>query len=164
MARMIGGQPTPVAITVPRHASAPASDELVAEVKKLAESEGKRFCNDFGGTSQTARSRAMSQASEWNSLLISARASRGPQWDVGIQQYLVDNNSDLFYNPTPLHNTESPNDPRESEAPDGMDFTPGMGSGALYSNSEAGTPATPKFGDDGPVTERRRTRGGGGGY
>lgn len=31
-------------------------------------------------------------ASEWNSLLITARAERGPQWDVGTQQY-VDLNS-----------------------------------------------------------------------
>ena len=25
-------------------------------------------------------------ASEWNSLLMTARAERGPQWDVGTQQ------------------------------------------------------------------------------
>lgn len=27
-------------------------------------------------------------ASEWNSLLMTARAERGPQWDVGTQQYV----------------------------------------------------------------------------
>jgi hypothetical protein len=59
MARGVGLQPSSVVITVPRHASAAASDELVAEVKKLAEEEGKHFVNDFGGAPQTARSRAM---------------------------------------------------------------------------------------------------------
>lgn len=59
MARGVGLQPASVTITVPRHASAAASDELVAEVKKLAAEEGKHFVNDFGGAPQTARSRAM---------------------------------------------------------------------------------------------------------
>ncbi len=27
-------------------------------------------------------------ASDWNSLLLTARAARGPQWDVGTQQYV----------------------------------------------------------------------------
>lgn len=59
MGRTVGGGPIPVSITVPRHASAAATDELIAEVKKLAEAEGKHFRYDFGGTPQTARSRAM---------------------------------------------------------------------------------------------------------
>ncbi|KAG9114456.1 hypothetical protein FRC07_007632 [Ceratobasidium sp. 392] len=154
MARGVGTQANPVILTVPRHASAAASEELINEVKKLAAEEGKNFVNDFGGGPQTARSRAMAQASEWNSLLISARAARGPQWDVGIQQYLVDKESDLYYNPTPLSQTDAPND---SEAPDGPEMASGIGN-----NSEGGTPLTPRFGDDGPVMERRSTRNRGG--
>ena len=34
-------------------------------------------------------------ASEWNSLLMTARAERGPQWDIGTQQcvplFFIDN-------------------------------------------------------------------------
>ncbi|KZP23828.1 hypothetical protein FIBSPDRAFT_857983 [Athelia psychrophila] len=45
---------------------------------------------------------AMDSASEWNSLLMTARAERGPQWDVGTQQFLVDHGSDLYYDATPL--------------------------------------------------------------
>jgi hypothetical protein len=102
MARGQSAQPASIVVTVPRHASAVASEDLLAEVKKLAESEGKRFAYDHAGASQTARSKAavslvskfaptatnqsQAQASEWNSLLVSARAARGPQWDVGIQQ------------------------------------------------------------------------------
>ncbi|QRV75622.1 hypothetical protein RhiJN_03637 [Ceratobasidium sp. AG-Ba] len=157
MAREVGTQPTSVVITVPRHASAAASEELINEVKKLAESEGKHFVNDFTGTPQMAKSRAMYQASEWNSLLLSARASRGPQWDVGIQQYLVDKESDLYYDPTPLSQTDASND---NEGPEGSESAPGMGN--MQSNSEGGTPLTPRFGDDGPVMERRQTRARGG--
>ncbi|KAG8701639.1 hypothetical protein FRC08_003976 [Ceratobasidium sp. 394] len=161
MARGVGTQPDSVVLTVPRHASAAASEELINEVKKIAGEEGKNFVNDFGGGPHTARSRAMAQASEWNSLLTGARAARGPQWDVGIQQYLVDKESDLYYNPTPLSQIDNPNDPsRASEAPDGFELAPGM-AGNMQPNSEGGTPLTPRFADDGPV-ERRRTRAGGG--
>ncbi|KAI5119437.1 hypothetical protein M0805_008376 [Coniferiporia weirii] len=41
-------------------------------------------------------------ASEWNSLLLSARAQRGPFWDMGTQQFLVEKESALYYDPTPL--------------------------------------------------------------
>ncbi|KAG8736944.1 hypothetical protein FRC10_008699 [Ceratobasidium sp. 414] len=162
MARGVGTQPGSVVLTVPRHASAAAPDELINRAKKLAEEEGRIFVNDFGGGPHTGRSRAVAQASEWNSLLVSARAARGPQWDVGIQQYLVDKESDLYYNPTPLSQTDGPNDPsRASEAPDGSELAHGMGN-HMQPNSEGGTPLTPRFGDDGPVMERRRTRAGGG--
>jgi hypothetical protein len=74
---------------------------------------------------------------------------------------MVDKESDLFYNPTPLSNTEPANDPsRASEAPEGTDFTHGID--MMLSHSEGGTPAAPRFGDDTLVPERRRTRGGGG--
>ncbi|CAE6395993.1 unnamed protein product [Rhizoctonia solani] len=160
---MARGQPTtPVVVTVPRHASALISGDLVTEIKQLAESEGKQFANDHGGSSQSARSKAAVQASEWNSLLISARASRGPQWDVGLQQYLVDKDSSLYFDPTPLAAANDSGSPT-GEGPDGMDLTSG---GPNMGNSETGTPITPKTGEDGsaPPFERRRTRGGGGGY
>lgn len=62
-------------------------------------------------------------ASEWNSLLLTARAERGPQWDIGTQQYvsgseccsitwvtdflhccrfLVEEYSELYYDPSAL--------------------------------------------------------------
>ncbi|CAE6495255.1 unnamed protein product [Rhizoctonia solani] len=155
-----GEPPTPVSITVPRHGSAVASGDLLTEVKQLAESEGKHFANDHGGSGQSARAKAAVQASEWNSLLISARASRGPQWDVGLQQYLVDKDSNLYYDPTPLTATNESGSPT-GDGQDGMDLT----SGQNLVNSEGGTPITPKTGEDGsaPPFERRRTRAGGGG-
>lgn len=71
-------------------------------------------------------------ASEWNSLLMTARAERGPQWDIGTQQYaycaclhvcivlnvvrfMVDEFSDLYYDPTPLREYEKEG---KSEEPD----------------------------------------------
>ncbi|KAF8676976.1 Vps51/Vps67 [Rhizoctonia solani] len=145
---MARGQPTtPVVVTVPRHASALISGDLVTEIKQLAESEGKQFANDHGGSSQSARSKAavrVVQASEWNSLLISARASRGPQWDVGLQQYLVDKDSSLYFDPTPLAAANDSGSPT-GEGPDGMDLTSG---GPNMGNSETGTPITPKTGED----------------
>ncbi|THH06422.1 hypothetical protein EW145_g4095 [Phellinidium pouzarii] len=41
-------------------------------------------------------------ASEWNSLLLSARAQRGPFWDIGTQQFLVEKESELYYDSTAL--------------------------------------------------------------
>ncbi|CAE7075259.1 unnamed protein product [Rhizoctonia solani] len=154
-----GEPPQPVVLTVPRHGSAATSGDLLTEIKQLAESEGKQFANDHGGSGQSARSKAAAQASEWNSLLISARAGRGPQWDVGLQQYLVDKDSNLYFDPTPLTaESVSPN----AEGQDGMDLASGQHPG----NSGTGTPITPKTGEDGsaPPFERRRTRAGGGGY
>lgn len=58
MARQQVGQPAPIVVTVPRHASAAASDDLLTEIKKLAESEGKHFAYDHAGPSQSARSKA----------------------------------------------------------------------------------------------------------
>ncbi|CAE6474560.1 unnamed protein product [Rhizoctonia solani] len=159
---MARGEPTaPVIITVPRHGSAATSGDLLNEIKQLAESEGKQFANDHGGSRQSARSKAATQASEWNSLLISARAARGPQWDVGLQQYLVDKESSLYYDPTPLTATNESGSPN-GDGQDGMDLSSGQNMG----NSESGTPITPKTGEDGsaPPFERRRTRAGGGGY
>lgn len=65
-------------------------------------------------------------ASEWNSLLLTARSQRGPQWDVATQQYvlrlyplsallnlycfssrfLVDRDSHLYFDHTPLIPTQ----------------------------------------------------------
>jgi hypothetical protein len=59
-------------------------------------------------------------ASDWNSLLLTARAERGPQWDVGTQQcvtrppppytprltypfrFLIEQGTELYYDPTPI--------------------------------------------------------------
>ncbi|KAF9509808.1 hypothetical protein BS47DRAFT_1487772 [Hydnum rufescens UP504] len=44
----------------------------------------------------------MESSSDWNSLLLTARAQRGPQWDVVTQQFMVDHNSGVYYDSTPL--------------------------------------------------------------
>jgi len=54
-------------------------------------------------------------ASEWNSLLTSARAQRGPQWDVGTQQFQVDFGSALYYDPTPLLEVLKQQRPQEED-------------------------------------------------
>jgi hypothetical protein len=68
------------------------------------------------------RTGGQESTSDWNSLLLTARAQRGPQWDVASQQYvmirslpnlicmltrirprfMVDKGSDLYYNYTAL--------------------------------------------------------------
>lgn len=73
--------------------------KLTAEVKSIAQAKRIR-----AETSQPNPdlAQAIESASEWNSLLMTARAERGPQWDVGTQQFLVDKYSDLYYDSTPL--------------------------------------------------------------
>ncbi|KAF8339588.1 uncharacterized protein EI90DRAFT_3037168 [Cantharellus anzutake] len=61
----------------------------------------------------------MESASDWNSILLTARAQRGPQWDVMTQQFLVDRGSPLYYDATALRpgseEKERPKDEGESQ-------------------------------------------------
>lgn len=82
----------------------------------------------------SSQSTFQKSSSEWNSLLLTARAQRGPQWDITTQQsvfnttlgvhicsqsypsrFQVDRGSHLYYDPAPL----APNVP-----PSGAESTP----------------------------------------
>ncbi|KAI9566781.1 hypothetical protein HD554DRAFT_2112381 [Boletus coccyginus] len=62
-----------------------------------------------------ALAQSIEAASEWNSLLTSARAQRGPQWDVGTQQFQVDFGSALYYDPTSLLEVLKQQRPQEED-------------------------------------------------
>ena len=97
-------------ITVPRHNAQRIGPSLTAEIHANARQEGvliqlpppiqeqpssagpSAVCSSHCFvTFDSFYSYANSQenASEWNSLLISARAQRGPFWDIGTQQLVV---------------------------------------------------------------------------
>jgi len=95
--------PRALKIRVPRQNAQRLGPSLTAEVQNVCQQDNvivqlpppvQEQPNSAGPSSENA--------SEWNSLLISARAQRGPQWDVGTQQFLVEKESELYYDPTPL--------------------------------------------------------------
>ncbi|KAJ3988939.1 hypothetical protein F5890DRAFT_1402002 [Lentinula detonsa] len=95
---MAPGKPVGVIkVQVPRHNAQRIGAKLTAEVETQADSAGIR--TDVGQSSHEM-TQAIESASEWNSLLLTARAGRGPQWDVGTQQFHVEEYSDLYYDPT----------------------------------------------------------------
>ncbi|KIY44013.1 hypothetical protein FISHEDRAFT_77928 [Fistulina hepatica ATCC 64428] len=89
-----------IKITVPRlNAEKVTKTRLLNEVKAQSSHKGgpaDLFQIDI------ALSQAAENASEWNSLLTTARADRGPQWDIGTQQFLVEEYSELYYDPSLL--------------------------------------------------------------
>ncbi|KLO17220.1 hypothetical protein SCHPADRAFT_868500 [Schizopora paradoxa] len=90
-------------ITVPRHNAQRLGPALTGAVKAICKEEN--VIVDLPPPVQEQPSSAgpsAENASEWNSLLITARAQRGPQWDIGTQQFLVEKESELYYDPTPL--------------------------------------------------------------
>ncbi|KAH6913112.1 hypothetical protein BKA70DRAFT_1261908 [Coprinopsis sp. MPI-PUGE-AT-0042] len=91
--------PKTIKISVPRHNAHPIGAKLDAEIKRQA--KAKRTNVD---TSQPTSEliQAIESASEWNSMLTTARAERGPQWDIGTQQFLVEEGSDLQFDATEL--------------------------------------------------------------
>jgi len=97
---MAPGKPVKVIkVKVPRHNAQRVGAKLSGEIKHLARTRNIR-AEIYQPSPEVAQ--AVESASEWNSLLITARAERGPQWDVGTQQFLVDKYSELYYDPTPL--------------------------------------------------------------
>ncbi|KAF9238485.1 hypothetical protein BU15DRAFT_75181 [Melanogaster broomeanus] len=111
-------------IKVPRHGAQRLGVEFSAAVESLVRKENAsksakdksriryRHNND---PPTGSLGHAIESASEWNSLLITARAERGPQWDVGTQQFHVDFGSDLYYNPTVLLDALKQQRPREDD-------------------------------------------------
>ncbi|KAG6820958.1 hypothetical protein H0H93_009194 [Arthromyces matolae] len=105
---MAPGRPVKVIkLKVPRHNAQRVGAKLGGEIKNLAKAQKIR-AEIYQPSPEV--SQAVESASEWNSMLITARAERGPQWDVGTQQtidqvanrFLVDKYSDLYYDPTLL--------------------------------------------------------------
>ncbi|KAI0649119.1 hypothetical protein C8Q79DRAFT_1007683 [Trametes meyenii] len=141
-------------VNVPRHNSQRIGPVLTANVEVVAHEDKVRV--DVRQTAlepTSALAQAIESASDWNSLLLTARAARGPQWDVGTQQWLVDEHSELYYDPEPLQEylkdaqadepsssrpsqrqqmdvVNSPRMPRGSMPPGGM--TPSMSHAQLY--------------------------------
>ncbi|KAH9850333.1 hypothetical protein C2E23DRAFT_887494 [Lenzites betulinus] len=153
-------------VRVPRHNSQRIGPVLTSHVDSVARNDRARV--DVRQTAlepTSALAQAIDSASEWNSLLLTARAARGPQWDVGTQQWLVDQHSELYYDPTPLldykkesqqsHADEpspskqsqrqdsmnSPRMPRGSMPPGGM--TPSMSHGQIYGTQQMASPRHP---------------------
>ncbi|PPQ69311.1 hypothetical protein CVT25_005912, partial [Psilocybe cyanescens] len=91
-----------ISLRVPRHNAQRINIKLSTEVENQA-----KLQHVLVDTAQPSSrlAQAIESASDWNSLLMTARAERGPQWDVGTQQFLVDKYSDLYYDPTPLLET-----------------------------------------------------------
>ncbi|KAG1747250.1 uncharacterized protein EDB91DRAFT_76708 [Suillus paluster] len=101
---MAPGKPAKaIRIKVPRHGAQRIGAKFSAHVEALARKEKTRVATHQPNyDSNNGLAQAIESASDWNSLLITARAERGPQWDVGTQQFLVDQGSDLYYDSSPL--------------------------------------------------------------
>jgi hypothetical protein len=92
-----------IKVHVPRHNSQRIGPALTAQIEKIANK--KRIRTDVRQPTNEVSSTialAIESASEWNSMLLTARAERGPQWDIGTQQFQVEEDSNLYYDPSPL--------------------------------------------------------------
>ncbi|KAI0926070.1 hypothetical protein AcV5_008634 [Taiwanofungus camphoratus] len=92
-----------IKVHVPRHNSQRIGPAGTATIEALAREQRVRV--DVRQTAydpSSALAQAIESASDWNSLLMTARAERGPQWDVGTQLFLVDEYSELYYDPSSL--------------------------------------------------------------
>ncbi|KAL1755390.1 hypothetical protein FB107DRAFT_290974 [Schizophyllum commune] len=98
---MAPGRPVrDIVVKVPRHNADILRKDLAAKVHAAAKDEDMNVQLEQTPSEEVAR--AVESASEWNSLLMTARAERGPQWDIGTQRFHVDAYSDLYYDPTSL--------------------------------------------------------------
>ncbi|THH20755.1 hypothetical protein EW146_g679 [Bondarzewia mesenterica] len=94
---------TDIKVQVPRHNTARIGPALTAQITTIAKEQGVRTdLRQSNHDPASALALAIESASDWNSLLTTARADRGPQWDVGTQQFHVEQGSDLYYDPAPL--------------------------------------------------------------
>ncbi|KAH9945458.1 uncharacterized protein BXZ73DRAFT_38327 [Epithele typhae] len=106
-----------IKVRVPRHNSQRIGPVLTANVEAVARE--KRIRVEVKQTAlepTSALAQAIESASDWNSLLITARAERGPQWDIGTQQFHVDVHSNLYYDPTPLREHMKDEEPPSSSS------------------------------------------------
>ncbi|KAI0049814.1 hypothetical protein FA95DRAFT_1604124 [Auriscalpium vulgare] len=96
--------PTPsIKVHVPRHNTQRIGPALTAQVEAVAREKGIRTdIRQPTNEPQSALALAIENASHWNSMLLTARAERGPAWDVGTQQFHVDEGSELYFDPSPL--------------------------------------------------------------
>ncbi|TFY70464.1 hypothetical protein EVG20_g2546 [Dentipellis fragilis] len=125
-----GRPPADLKVQVPRHNTQRIGPALTGQVESLARSQG--LTTDIRqptNESSSSIAQAIESASDWNSLLTTARADRGPQWDVGTQQFLVEEESELYYDPSPLleylKEGQSEDGPSgEGAPPNGMPGTP----------------------------------------
>ncbi|KAL1675036.1 hypothetical protein EV122DRAFT_194106, partial [Schizophyllum commune] len=115
---MAPGRPVrDIVVKVPRHNADILRKDLAAKVHAAAQDEDMNVQLEQTPSEEVARAvvrpcpsigelplltSVKESASEWNSLLMTARAERGPQWDIGTQQFHVDVYSDLYYDPTSL--------------------------------------------------------------
>src|ERR1700722_4464242 len=99
-----GMAPGEIRVQVPRHNTPPVSRKLAVGIKELAKAQNLRvdtvlpdsilssvglsqaIVRCFSSECIVPNSKPQESASDWNSLLTSARAERGPQWDVGTQK------------------------------------------------------------------------------
>ncbi|KAG8858787.1 hypothetical protein FRB96_004924 [Tulasnella sp. 330] len=95
-------------VRVPRHGTIPPPPAVVEAAKKLVESEGGILKAEETVDPHSPEGEGMANASEWNSMLLTARAARGPQWDVSSQLFQVDKDSHLYYDFAPLMAGDEP--------------------------------------------------------
>ncbi|KAI0027146.1 hypothetical protein K488DRAFT_91237 [Vararia minispora EC-137] len=92
-----------IKVHVSRHNSQRIGPALTAQVELLAKQQSIRTdIRQPTNEPSSTIAQAIESASDWNSMLLTARADRGPQWDVGTQQFLVEKETDLYYDPTPI--------------------------------------------------------------
>ena len=99
---MAPGRPVrDIVVKVPRHNADILRKDLAAKVHAAAKDEDMNVQLEQTPSEEVARAvvrpcpsidelplltSVKESASEWNSLLMTARAERGPQWDIGTQQ------------------------------------------------------------------------------
>ncbi|VDB84776.1 unnamed protein product [Peniophora sp. CBMAI 1063] len=92
-----------IKVHVARHNSQRIGPALTAKVEELAKQAKLRTdLRQPTNEPSSTIAQAIENASDWNSMLLTARAERGPQWDIGTQQFLVEVNSTLYFDPTPV--------------------------------------------------------------
>ncbi|KZT40016.1 hypothetical protein SISSUDRAFT_557058 [Sistotremastrum suecicum HHB10207 ss-3] len=110
-----------IAVRVPRHGAKRPSSSLTSHIRRQAASQRIRYQgHNAGHDPSTFLGAGAENASEWNSLLVQARAERGPQWDVASQMFHIDKGSTLYYDSTPLYASSEPPAPEHPPQEAGM--------------------------------------------
>jgi len=96
-----------IKVNIPRLNSIKISPSLISEVETVAKEQHTNVAIRDTIEPSSSLALAIESASEWNSMLMTARANRGPQWDVGTQQFMVDEGSELCYDPSSLRQKDT---------------------------------------------------------